>query len=73
MQIRDLIEIFSELLIIVGLWVALPENSVGENSAEFPDEGAVLQQLPAQVQRDILRVHNTLPVVVVNRQEKNII
>ncbi len=48
--------------------MALPENSVGEYGAELPDEGAVLQQLPAQVQRDILRVHHTLPIVIVNRQ-----
>jgi hypothetical protein len=61
----------SELLIITSLWEGLPEYSVGEHCAEFPDEGAVLQQLPAQVQRDILRVHHTLPVVMVNRQEKN--
>ncbi len=51
--------------------MALPEYSVGEHGAEFPDEGAVLQQLPAQVQRDILRVHHALPVVTVNRQEKS--
>ncbi len=66
---RHVIQMFSELLIIIagGQWLALPEYSVGENSAEFPDEGAVLQQLPAQVQRDILRVHHTL----VNRQDKS--
>ncbi len=56
---------------MAGLWVALPEYSVGEHCAEFPDEGAVLQQLPAQVQGDILRVHHTLPVVIVNRQDKS--
>jgi hypothetical protein len=41
----------------------MPEYSICEDGAQLSDERAVLQQLPAQVQWNILRVHHALPQI----------
>ena len=55
-----LVELHVGLGFLAGPLLQEPEYPVGEHSAQFADEGTVLEQFAAEVERNILGVYHSL-------------